>query len=115
MAGSVSSTRRDPLLSLERENTQVAVGLRKEVLDAYEKASRLWLARVKSELELWSELTAKLTAIQSAPEVAGAHAKSVARRMQATVRDGQRLFESCQAMTDRMAGPLNGRRGKQGM
>jgi hypothetical protein len=38
------------------------MGMQKELLEAYEKASRVWLARVKSEVDLWSKLAPKLTA-----------------------------------------------------
>jgi hypothetical protein len=30
--------------------------VQKEILDAYEQANRAWLARMKSEVEFWSEL-----------------------------------------------------------
>jgi endonuclease YncB( thermonuclease family) len=37
------------------------VNMQKELLDVYEQASRAWLARVKSEVDLWAELAAKLS------------------------------------------------------
>jgi hypothetical protein len=41
------------------------MGMQKELLEAYEKASRVWLARVKSEVDLWSELAPKPAATRS--------------------------------------------------
>jgi hypothetical protein len=42
--------------------------LQKEIVDVYEQASRAWLVRVKSEVDLWSDLAGKLTASHSFPE-----------------------------------------------
>ena len=39
-----------------------------ELLDVYEQVSRAWLARMKSEVDLWSELATKLAATHSVPE-----------------------------------------------
>ena len=44
------------------------VNMQREILDAYEQANRAWLARVKSEVEFWSELASKLSATRSVPE-----------------------------------------------
>jgi len=68
----------------------------KELVDAYEQASRTWLARVKSEVEFWSDLTTKLGAAHSAPEALETYQKSAAQRMQMAADDGRRLSEDCQ-------------------
>ena len=91
----------EPFLVFGREQTESAVSLQQEVLDAYERASRLWLERVKSELDLWSELAEKLASTHSVNEALETCAKSVAQQMRMTVADGQKLFDECREVTER--------------
>lgn len=67
--------------------------MQKDLFDAYEQGTHLWLGRVKSEADLWSELAAKLTASRSVPEAIESYQKCVARRMQMAVDDGRQLFD----------------------
>jgi hypothetical protein len=78
------------------------LNLQKELLDAYENASRAWLTRVKSEVDLWSELAAKLSSTKSPPEALEAYRECVAQRMQMAAEDGQRLMEDCQKITQKI-------------
>src|SRR5690242_7283215 len=78
------------------------LNLQKELLDAYENASRAWLARVKSEVDFWSKLTAKLSSTKSPPEALEADRECVAQRMQMAAEDGQRLMEDCQKITQKI-------------
>ena len=106
----------DPSLAFGREQTKSALGLQKDILDAYERASRLWLERVKSELELWSELAAKLAATRSVNDALEACVRSAALQMQMTVADGQRLFDECRDVTQRATHLLtNGLPKREGM
>ena len=95
-----------PNFSLGQEQTEAAAALQKELLEAYEQASRVWLARVQSEVALWSELATKLTATRSVPEVFEAYTKCVTKRMQMTAEDGQRLFNDCQQITQKITKSL---------
>jgi hypothetical protein len=70
------------------------MALQKELLDAYEKAGRVWLARVKSEVELWSELAAKLTTVRSVPDALE------------SLHQDQRCLPCMQLMTNFLAGEL---------
>jgi hypothetical protein len=80
--------------------------LQKELLEAYEQASRVWLARVQSEVALWSELATKLKATRSVSEALVAYTKSLSRRMQMTAEDGQRMFNDCQQITQKITKSL---------
>lgn len=84
------------LLQLGKDRTDAMLNVQKELLDAYEEASRTWAARVKSEVELWSELAKKLTATRSVPEGLEAYRDTVSQRMQMAAEDGRRLFEEGQ-------------------
>ncbi len=83
------------LLKLGKEQTEATLKVQKELLDAYEQASRAWIARVQSEVDLWSQLAAKLAATRSIPEALGAYQESVSQRMQMAAEDGKRLSEDC--------------------
>jgi hypothetical protein len=43
------------------------LGMQKELLDAFEQASRARLSRVKSDMELWSEPATKLSTTKAVP------------------------------------------------
>src|SRR3974377_1517012 len=78
------------------------LNLQKELLDAGEQASRAWLARVKSEVDLWSELARKLSKTRSVPEALEAYQTCVAQRMQMAADDGRQLFNECQKITQKI-------------
>jgi hypothetical protein len=86
-----------------KEQTETMLNVQKELLGAYEDASRAWLARVKSEVDLWSGLAAKLTATRSVPEAVAAYQECVAQRMKMAAEDGQRLAEECQKSMNKIS------------
>jgi hypothetical protein len=55
------------LTELRPEQTEAMLDAQKEFFGAYEDAGRAWLARVQSEVDLWSGLAARLTATRSVP------------------------------------------------
>ena len=83
------------------------LNLQKEVLDVYEQASRAWLARVKSEIDLWSELASKLSTTRSVPEALEAYQKCAGQRMQMAADDGRQLFNECQKITRKITQSLS--------
>jgi hypothetical protein len=89
-----------PFFNIE-QGAQAAVALQQELLEAYEQTSRAWLARVQSEVALWSELATKLTATRSVPEALEAYTKCVSKQMQMTAEDGQHLFNDCRQIRKR--------------
>ena len=100
----------ESMLKLGREQTEVSFQIQKDVLQAYEEASRAWLARVRSEVDLWSQLAAKLAATRSIPEALGAYQESVAQRMQMAAEDGRRLSDDCREIITRITNsPSKGR------
>jgi hypothetical protein len=44
------------IMQFGKERTEAMLAVQKELLEGYEEASRAWIARVKSEVELWSGL-----------------------------------------------------------
>src|SRR5215813_2086698 len=60
------------------------------------RMSKPGTARLKSEVDLWSELATKLTGTHSTSEAMGAYQECVAKRMQMAAEDGRRLSDDCQ-------------------
>jgi hypothetical protein len=82
--------------------TDAMLHLQKELLEAYEQASRAWVARVRSEVELWSELASRMTTLRSAPEAMQAYQECLAERMQMGAEDGRRLAKQCEELMQRI-------------
>ena len=66
-----SSDSSTPFPKFGKEQTEAMLGVQKELLEACEQASRAWLARIKSEVDLWSGLATKLAGTRSPPGSAG--------------------------------------------
>jgi hypothetical protein len=109
------STKQSDLSAFGKAQTEGMLNLQKQLLETYEHASRAWLDRVKSEVDLWSKLGAKLTVTHSAPEAMEVYQKFIAERMQMAAEDGKRLFNECQNIAQKIAGSLNGGRWAGGM
>jgi hypothetical protein len=88
-------------------NKRTMPNMQKELLDAYEQASSAWLARVKSEIDLWSGLATKLTATHSIPEALKAYQECVAHRMQMADEDGRSLYDDYQKITHKITRSLS--------
>lgn len=97
----------EALFKFGQERTEAMATMQKELLEAYEQASRAWLARVKSELDFWSELATKLSASKSAPEALETYRDSVTHRLQMAAEDGQRLMQDCQTVTQKITRSLS--------
>jgi hypothetical protein len=107
-----SSVGSAPFFGIDRMPVEAGAALQRELLDAYEKAGRAWLARAKSEFEMWSELAEKLAGVHSFPEAIEAYTKSVSQQMKMTAEDGQRLFHDCQEITQKVAKAVSNERGQ---
>ena len=108
--GQQPNRRVDAISKLGEGANRAMLSMQKELLDAYDQSSRAWLARVKTEVDLWSDLAKKLSATQSVPDVVGAYQQCVAQRMQMAAEDGRRLYDDCQKITQTITRSLsNGR------
>lgn len=91
------------MMTWGHERTEAAMALQKSILESYEHASRTWLARVQSEISLWSDLADKLSKTHSVPEALESYTKCVSERMQMAAEDGRRLVEESQQLTQKIA------------
>jgi hypothetical protein len=89
-----------------QEQTEATLGIQKELLEAYEQASRAWLARVQSEVDLWSDLATRLSATRSIPDALGAYQETVAQRLQMATDDGRRMTSECQEIMEKITRSL---------
>ena len=96
------------LFQLGKERTDAMFSIQKELLDAYAELNRSWAARVKSEVDFWSDLAAKLSDTRSAPEGLDAYRRFVSERMQMAAQDGQRLVMDSQKIMSALAQTLPG-------
>ena len=51
-----------------QEQAEAMLAMQKELLETRDQASRAWLDRVKSEVELWTELPTKLSSTRALPD-----------------------------------------------
>jgi hypothetical protein len=99
-----------PFFKVGSEQTDAMIAMQKDLLETYEQASSASMARMKSEVDLWSGLGAKLMATRSIPEALETYQKCVAQRMQMAAEDGRRLFEECQKIAQKITRSMsNGR------
>ena len=88
---------------------EAGVALQRELVAAYEEASRAWLARVRTEAALWSEAAAKLSTTRSLSEAVDTYTAYVSQQMKATAEDGRRIFKDCQQITEKVTKSLANR------
>ena len=108
MANSTATRRSDPMpfFNPRQEPAEAAAAVQKELLEAYRQAGRAWLARVQSEVALWSELAFRLNDVRSVPDAAEARAKCASQQMPVTAEDGQRLLSDCQHIAQEITSSL---------
>jgi len=101
-AASSSAAKLDalPFVIWGQERTEAALSLQKDLLAAYEQASRTWLARVQSEVALWSDLATKLAGTLTVSETLEVYAKCISQRMKMAIDDGRLLADEAQLFAD---------------
>jgi hypothetical protein len=77
-----------------------------ELLNAYRDLSEAWLRRVRSEVELWSDLATKITTTRAYPDGLEMYRECISRRLKMAAEDGQHLFEDGQKVIAAMTSAL---------
>ena len=100
-----SSFDKDPsgLFKAGKGQAEALTALQKDLMEAYEQAGRAWNERMRTELELWTELGKKLTSSHSVPEAMQIYQQSLTRRMQMAAEDSQKFTAECQKLTQKIA------------
>jgi hypothetical protein len=80
--------------------------MRQEWMEAVERTSRDWAARLQAETKLGSDLATRVAAARGLPEVAAAYQEWMTRQMeliskdwQKAMEDGQKFVNACARIT----------------
>jgi hypothetical protein len=91
------------IFKLGKEGTDAMLSMNKEVLDAYDQVSRDWLARITSEVDLWSRLAANLAGTRSVPDAMQLYHECISQRMKMAADDAQQLSDGCGSIIQRIS------------
>ncbi len=83
------------------------VAIQTQQLERLREIGGNWLARMQSEVSLASELSARLAAARTLPDVASAYQDWITRHMEAAAEDGKRIMAAAQTLADAGAGFLS--------
>jgi hypothetical protein len=92
----------------QEKRAQQAAATQKELLDAYQQATRHWIDRTQAEMNIWANLGSKLATTRSFSEGSAAFAECVSQQMKMTAEDAQHLLNDYQQMTQKFTQSLNG-------
>lgn len=88
------------LAEMGKKRLQATVQTQNEYLEKLQEMNREWLARVQSEAALTTDLSGKLTAARSLPEVTMAVQQWASRRMVMFAEDGHRFIANSQKLIE---------------
>ena len=94
------------IFTLGKQQSAAMLSMQRELVEAYEQASRTWLARVQSEAEFWSDLASRLSTTRSIPEAMQSYQQCVSQRMQMAADDARRLSEEWAKTVQKITGSL---------
>ena len=76
--------------------SDTAVGLQKELLQAYQRLSRMWLERMQVEVALWTRLASDLAASRTDTDFLKACTDHMTRQFRMTADDCRHVFSDYQ-------------------
>jgi hypothetical protein len=82
---------------------ETAMGLQKELLQAYQRLWRIWLERLQVEVALWTRLARDLGSSKSDTDVMKAYSDHMARHLRMTAEDGRHIFSDYQEIARKIA------------
>ena len=102
-SGLLSKQMTAELAAIGQQRFQDFVSAKAEVLNQLRELNEFWLDRLRSEANLASEFTAKLTEARSIPEAMLASQEWTTRRLQMMAKDGQQLAAVIQKLAETSA------------
>ena len=91
------------LAAIGQQRFQDFVSAQVELLHQLRALNEIWLNRLRSDVDLASEFTAKLTESRSIPEAMSASQEWTTRRLQMMAEDGQQLATVIQKLAETSA------------
>jgi hypothetical protein len=85
-----------------QEQTQAALHVQKAILECFEEANHAWLARIQSEMSLWTDVFSNLSQTKTIPEAMNVYTKGVTQRIKMAVDDGRMLADESQHVTQKV-------------
>ncbi|HET7085550.1 MAG TPA: hypothetical protein VFI23_12315 [Rhizomicrobium sp.] len=79
------------------------VGLQRELLQAYQRVSRIWLERMQVEVVLWRRLASDLASSKSDADILKAYTDHMTRQFRMTAEDGRHVFSDYQEIVRKIA------------
>jgi hypothetical protein len=98
--GLLSKQMTEELAAIGKQRFEDFVSTQAEVLNQLRALNEVWLERLRSEANLASEFTTKLTEARSIPEAMTASQEWTARRLQMMAKDGQQLTTVIQKLAE---------------
>jgi len=83
---------------------KTAVGLQKDLLEAYQRLNRIWLERLQVEVALWTRFASDLASSKSNEDILEACSDHIARKFKMSAEDGRHIFSDYQEMARKFAG-----------
>jgi hypothetical protein len=80
-----------------------AVGLQKELLQAYQRLSRIWLERMQLEVALWTRFVSDVAASKSDADFLKAYTDHMTRQFRMTAEDCRHVFSDYQEILRKSA------------
>ena len=87
-----------PFPFLDQNQRDAVVKLQNEFIDEVEIIGRAWFGRVRSEIEICTDLATKLSKSRTLPEGLAAYRGWVSQHVQISFENGQLLFDETQKM-----------------
>jgi len=100
---------------LGQQQADALMEMQQELSKLVEQANNDWLARVESERDMATDLTAKLSAAKSLPDAAKAYQEWMSRRLETMTKDGQKFFSDSQKFVTSMNRLMTGGRNGSGV
>ena len=84
----------------QRARVEELVAIQTQQMERLREIGGSWLARMQSEVTLASELSARLAAARTLPDVTSAYQEWIVRHMEAAAEDGKRVMAAAQTLAD---------------
>ena len=84
----------------QRARVEELVAIQTQQMERLREIGGSWLARMQSEVTLASELSARLAAARTLPDVTSAYQEWIVRHMEAAAEDSKRVMAAAQTLAD---------------
>jgi hypothetical protein len=102
---SVNSSKSDGVLLPFLSFSEMGMGVQKELLQAYQRLSRIWLERLQVEVALWTRLVSDFAASKSETDFVKAYTDHLMRQFRMNAEDGRAIFSDYQEIARKIARP----------